>query len=181
MLHVVAVAYYIVQTLYWTLCIWPTWYVIFHAFFSSSDFLKIFFFKKKKFKNNIRMSNSSDPDQARQNRRAWSGSKPFAAVYPRLVEFLHFGQKSHCVNTAVMGIAMLFFLSFNQNKLLKDQNNSCLDFSSKYLFLNDSFKRNTMYPNVKQLVPWSGSKICRTWSNLILVQTVAMVISRRHW
>ena len=34
-------------------------------------------------------------------------------VYPRLVEFLYFdiqsiGQKSHCVNTAVTGNAMLF-------------------------------------------------------------------------
>ena len=36
------------------------------------------------------MSNSLDPDRARQFCRARSGSKPFATVYPRLVEFLHF-------------------------------------------------------------------------------------------
>ena len=36
------------------------------------------------------MSNSLDPDRARRFCRAGSGFKPFATVYPHLVEFFHF-------------------------------------------------------------------------------------------
>ena len=41
-------------------------WVIFHAFVSSADFFQNYFFRKKSFRNTIRVSNSLDPDQARR-------------------------------------------------------------------------------------------------------------------
>ena len=41
--------------------------VILHAFLSSADFLSKSTFSKTSFRNTIRVSNSLDPDQARQN------------------------------------------------------------------------------------------------------------------
>ena len=38
---------------------------ILHAFWSSAEFFQNKFFQKKSFRNTIRVSNSSDPDQAR--------------------------------------------------------------------------------------------------------------------
>ena len=114
MLHVVAGEHNIVQALldnmFMTYLIWNKLFMLFFVarWFSQKKKLK------KYFNNNVRMSNSLDPDRARLFCRAWSGSKPLAAIYPRLVEFLHFdiqstGQKSHCVNTSETGIAMLIF------------------------------------------------------------------------
>ena len=41
-------------------------WVIFQAFLSSADFFQNQFFSKNSFRNTIRVSNSLDPDQARQ-------------------------------------------------------------------------------------------------------------------
>ena len=95
------------------------------------------------------MSNSLDPDRTRQFCRAWSGSKLFAAVYPRLVEFLHFdiqsiGQKSHCFNTTVTGIAVLCFNLLIRKKLFKDQ--MCvLIFPQNMMFFTSLFNNLSLY------------------------------------
>ena len=100
-----------------------------------------YFFWKNDFNNNVRTSKSLDPNRARRFCRAWSRSKPFAAVFPRLVEFFHIviqstGQKSHCVNTSVTGIVMLLFnLLIRKKKIFKDQ--MCvLIFPAKMMFLH---------------------------------------------
>ena len=83
-------------------------------FLLSADFLKIFFFQKI---NSIIMSECQTvqiligPDDFVGPDLGPNCLLPFIRTF---VEFLHFdiqstGQNSHCVNTAVTSIAMLFF------------------------------------------------------------------------
>ena len=124
------------------------WYVInFSCFFvSSADFLKIFFFWYY-FKHNVRMSNSLDPDRARPFFRTWSGSKLFATVYPRLVEFLHFDihwaeitLRQHRGN----GHRNALFLFFESEKNIQ-RSDVCADFSSKYDVFTSLFNNLSLY------------------------------------
>ena len=137
----------------------------FHAFLCLLIFSKHPFLKSS-FKNKMKQFGSWSGSMICQ---AWSGFKLFFKVSADGSD----RQNAH--KTSKIKKTQLFRIIYCANitlYIVYDRisthtcflgNCSCFlssaDFSSKY-FLNNSSKHNTLYPNVKQFVPWSGSNIC---------------------
>ena len=69
---------------------------------------------------------------------------PFTRPWLNFFTLTFTGQKSHCVNTAVKGIAMLCFLIFESEKNIQ-RSDVCADFSSKYDVFTSLFNNLSLY------------------------------------
>ena len=121
-------------------------WVILHAFLSSVDlfFSKIHFFKKKSFRNTIRVSKEFGSRSGPTFCRAWSGSKLFAKVISRW-------QKSPIVGKELMArqpCGSFSVVSHNKGEKI-DSLCFCTDINSwKCWICDESWKiwQNVVYP-----------------------------------